>query len=43
MRIRYFHTVYFDDYEYTPLYRDDNYLIITDQVKGNILNYEIDI
>jgi hypothetical protein len=34
---------YFDDYEYTPLYRDDNYLIITDQVKGNILNYEIDI
>jgi hypothetical protein len=34
---------YFDDYEYTSLYRDDNYLIISDQVKGNILNYEIDI
>jgi hypothetical protein len=34
---------YFDDYEYTSIYRDDNYLIISDQVKGNILNYEIDI
>lgn len=34
---------YFDDYDYTFIYRDDNYLIITDQVKGNILNYEIDI
>ena len=34
---------YFDDYDYTSIYRDDNYLIISDQVKGNILNYEIDI
>jgi hypothetical protein len=34
---------YFDDYDYTSKYRDDNYLIISDQVKGNILNYEIDI
>ena len=34
---------YFDDYDYTSLYRDNNYLIISDQVKGNILNYEIDI
>ena len=34
---------YFDNYDYTSIYRDDNYLIISDQVKGNILNYEIDI
>jgi len=34
---------YFDDYDYISIYYDDNYLIISDQVKGNILNYEIDI
>jgi hypothetical protein len=34
---------YFDDYDYISIYYDDNYLIISDQVKGNIFNYEIDI
>lgn len=33
----------FDDYDYIASYRDDNYLIISDSVKGNIFNYQIDI
>jgi hypothetical protein len=33
----------FDDYEYSSIYRDDNYLIISDVIKGNIFNYDIEI
>ena len=33
----------FDDYDYSSIYRDDNYLIISDSVKGNIFNYDIEI
>ena len=33
----------FDDYDYSSIYRDDNYLIISDVIKGNIFNYDIEI
>jgi hypothetical protein len=33
----------FNDYDYSSIYRDDNYLIISDVIKGNIFNYDIEI
>jgi len=38
-----FNDYYFDYYEYISDYRDDNYLIISDNIKGNMFNYELDI
>jgi hypothetical protein len=38
-----FNDYYFDYYEYISDYRDDNYLIISDNIKGNMFNYEFDI